>query len=156
MTRPRRPSGTPTGGQFAQTPRAQSDADLDASLPKTIDFSGMQPYDDDGEGLPATRHQVDAAKAFLDSLPGPSRPMYRGDWERINGGSGPTLGQVRDEANSRGESRSDRAQAQANYDRLLASWEASDKTQDADQVRCVNCGFWYDQYDGKCPECSYS
>lgn len=103
---------------------------------------------------PPTRREVDDAKAYLDSLSVP-RKNYRSDWERINGGSGPTVAQVRGEANAIGESRSRRAEAQRDYDRLLAAWEASDKSQDDDDgsVRCEFCGEWYDEDQDYCTEC---
>lgn len=122
-------------------------------------FTSRRPADadlalDDGE-LPPTKHDVAAAKAYLDSL-APVRPMYRGDWERINGGRGPTVAQHRAHMADVGSSRSERARAQAEYDRLRTAWEASDKTQDDDAIHCGNCGFWYGMYEGRCPECGCS
>ena len=81
------------------------------------------PTDDDAE-LPPTKGEVEAAKRHLDSLSMP-RPMYRGDWVRINGGRGPTVAQARAEAQFRGEARSEIARARAEYERLNSAWEAT-------------------------------
>lgn len=140
MSIQRQPKGTSTGGQFAASAHDEATTGLSS----------------EGEGLeyPPTRREVDDAKAYLDSLTVP-RPMYRPDWERVNGGGGPTVAQVRNEANALGESRSRRAEAQRDYDRLLAAWEASDKSQDEQDgsVRCEFCGEWYDDEYNYCTEC---
>jgi len=109
------------------------------------------PTDSDAE-LPPTKGEVEAAKRHLDSLSMP-RPMYRGEAVRINGGRGPTVAQSRADAQSRGEARSEIARARAEYERLNSAWQASDKTQDDDAIRCENCGAWFTQYHGRCPEC---
>jgi hypothetical protein len=62
--------------------------------------------------------------------------MYRADWVRINRGRGPTVAQARAEAQYRGEAGSEIARARAEYERLNSAWQASDKTQDDDAIRC--------------------
>ena len=125
-----------TPGGFTAPPPPIADAEADAA-------------DSDA---PPTKHEVADAKSYLDSLSMP-RAMYRGDWERINGGHGPTVAQYRGELRARGEAHAEISLARAEYQRLLAAWEASDKTQDDDAVRCGNCGFWYDQFEGRRPQC---
>lgn len=126
-----------SSGQFAKLSDIQS-KDVEAGL------------DANEYEYPPTRFDVEEAKARLDSFT-MTRPMYRGDWERINGGSGPTVAQARAEAEDRGSIVSMIADARADYERMLAAWEASDKSQDDDVYRCDYCGDWYDSNDGDCP-----
>ena len=92
------------------------------------DFEDDEDYDDE---FPPTAADVEEARLLMEFLGSRRRtPMYRGDWERVNHGSGPTLGQVRQEAASRNTQMSAYEEARTYYEKLLALWEASDKNQD--------------------------
>jgi len=78
-----------------------------------------------------------------------ARPMYRQDW----GGRTPTVDQQRAANDSRDDSRDLLRQARADYERLSAAYDASDKSQDANLVHC-RCGASYDGAERfNCPEC---
>jgi hypothetical protein len=116
--------------------------------------AGAPDFDDDWDDFPPTKREVDEAEELMNALR-PSRPMYRGDWERVNGGYGVTAGQHNAYQASR-NNESDRYRAAvAEYERMRAAWEASDKRQDigSTDVRCDHCGEWFDEYDGRCPHC---
>ncbi len=139
---PRVGPGIPAGGQFTGRMRSDSEALLGG--------------DDDLAAFPPTRWDVEEAEARWMSLGRAPRPRYRGDWERANGGSGPTAGQVRAEASALREDRSLRDDLRLEYEKLRDAWQASDKSQDDRTVRCENCGAFHDRDDVKCPECSWS
>lgn len=95
-----------------------------------LDFEDDEDYEAE---FPPTAADVEEARRLMELVGSRRRsPMYRGDWERVNHGSGPTLGQVRQEAASRNKQVSDYQEAKARYEKLLALWEASDKRQDSD------------------------
>lgn len=71
-----------------------------------------------------TLGEVEAAKAYLDALE-PVRQMYRPDWERRNGGYGPTVAQVRTHAHERSLQDDRIRAAKVEYDRLKAAYDAA-------------------------------
>lgn len=70
-----------------------------------------------------TLADVGAAKRRYESLE-PIRPLFRPDWERRNGGRGPTVQQFRDEQDIRHERDAEIAAARAEWKRLEAAYEA--------------------------------
>ncbi len=119
MSQSRQPKGVPVGGQYAENAHDDATADLD-------DWDELDDEDDDGYEYPPTQQEVDQAREYMEALGSQvPRPMYRGDWERVNGGSGPTLGQVRGEAEYRRRRTSEYEQARAEYERLRDAYEAS-------------------------------
>lgn len=71
-----------------------------------------------------TLADVDAARRRYESLE-PIRPMFRPDWERRNGGRGPTVQQLRDEQAARQERDSEINAARAEWKRLEAAYQAA-------------------------------
>lgn len=120
------------------------------------DFDAWAEAGDDNEWAehPPTKHEVDAAERYMTSL-APRRPMYRGDWQRVNGGTGPTLGQHLSDLAGRNSERDAYQAARDEWQRMHAAWEASDKSQDeaGPEYRCGYCGEWFYTHDGRCPAC---
>lgn len=133
------PAGTSDGGRFATTEHGESGMTLDEIR---------------DESAP-NRHDVESARQRMNSFVPSVRPMYRSDWERINGGHGPTLQQSRQETRARSEAHREIVTARAEYHRIRAADEASDKTQDDRMVKCMNCGTTFDELDGECPTCGH-
>ena len=126
-------AGIPAGGQFARNGRSEPEVTLPEPAP--------------------TKYDVEDARRRLAALGPAVRPMYRPDWERINGGRGPTVQQARDETRHRGETNQGIRAARGEYERLRDAYEASDKTQDLGLIPCESCGFRFSELDGTCPQC---
>lgn len=85
-------------------------------------------WEEDDE-WPPTAEEVEDARRLMEAIGSRQvRPRDRRDWERANGGYGPTVGQVRAEAQDRADRRSAYEDARDHYEHLKAAYEASNPT----------------------------
>ena len=79
---------------------------------------------DDDRGYVPTRDDVEAARKYASAF-APIRPMYRGDWERVTGGRGPTVAQHRAHIKSLHASRAAYKEHHDRFEKLRAAYNAA-------------------------------
>lgn len=111
--------------------RERRDFDLLCDVHVTATNTGNSPVAELGFAPTADDVAVAERRWLAHASP---RPMYRPDWERVNGGDGPTAGQVQAEAQYRAEAlgRDVELRAERDLTRAAHLWGAEDEIVRAD------------------------